>query len=37
MMNYDSELLASGISKKRIRHYGFAFDGLTVLIGDGSK
>ena len=36
-MKYDSELLASGIPKKRIRHYGFAFDGQKVLIGDGRK
>lgn len=34
-MRYDAELLARGIPKKRIRHYGFAFDGQTVLIGDG--
>lgn len=32
-MEYDSELTARGISKNRIRHYGFAFDGQTVLIG----
>ena len=31
--NYDAELLALGIPKERIRHYGFAFDGKTVLIG----
>ena len=36
-MKYDTELLARGIPKKRIRHYGFAFDGQTVLIGDGSS
>ena len=30
---YDKELLASGISKDRIRHYGFAFEGKKVLIG----
>ena len=36
-MNYDAELLARGIQKKRIRHYGFAFDGKTVLIGDDSQ
>ena len=31
--NYDAELLALGISKERIRHYGFAFEGKKVLIG----
>lgn len=31
--NYDAELLAMGISKERIRHYGFAFEGKNVLIG----
>ncbi|MDO5423204.1 MAG: AAA family ATPase [Eubacteriales bacterium] len=30
---YDTELLARGIPKERIRHYGFAFEGKTVLIG----
>ena len=30
---YDTELLARGISQERIRHYGFAFQGQTVLIG----
>ena len=30
---YDTELLARGISQERIRHYGFAFQGKTVLIG----
>ncbi len=30
---YDTELTARGISKERIRHYGFAFAGKTVLIG----
>ena len=30
---YDMELLARGISQERIRHYGFAFEGKTVLIG----
>ena len=30
---YDTELLARGISKERIRHYGFAFRGKEVLIG----
>lgn len=31
--NYDAELLALGIPKERIRHYGFAFAGKRVLIG----
>ena len=31
--NYDAELLALGIQKERIRHYGFAFEGKKVLIG----
>ena len=30
---YDAELLARGIEKTRIRHYGFAFEGKQVLIG----
>ena len=30
---YDTELLARGIKKERIRHYGFAFEGKKVLIG----
>ena len=30
---YDTELLARGIAKERIRHYGFAFRGKEVLIG----
>lgn len=30
---YDSELAARGISRDRIRHYGFAFEGKKVLIG----
>ena len=30
---YESELVADGIAKERIRKYGFAFDGKTVLIG----
>ena len=34
--NYDAELLARGISKERIRHYGFAFCGKKVLIGSGN-
>lgn len=31
--DYDAELLAQGISVDRIRHYGFAFEGKKVLIG----
>lgn len=30
---YDSNLIALGIPKERIRHYGFAFQGKRVLIG----
>ena len=30
---YDTELLARGIKKEQIRHYGFAFRGKKVLIG----
>lgn len=30
--NYDSILLAKGIPKEKIRHYGFAFEGKKVLI-----
>lgn len=30
---YDTELLARGIKKERIRHYGFAFRWKEVLIG----
>ena len=30
--NYDVELLSRGITKDRIRHYGFAFKGKEVLI-----
>ncbi len=33
--NYDAELLAQGIPEERIRHYGFAFEGKMVLIGQG--
>ena len=35
--NYDAELLAQGISADRIRHYGFAFEGKRVLIGQDEK
>lgn len=31
--NYDAELLLQGIPADRIRHYGFAFKGKKVLIG----
>lgn len=31
--SYDTELTARGIPRERIRHYGFAFAGKTVLIG----
>ncbi len=30
---YDAELVAEGIAKEQIRHYGFAFRGKEVLIG----
>ena len=32
--NYDADLLARGIEKERIRHYGFAFEGKQVLIAE---
>lgn len=32
--NYDAELLDRGIKKSNIYHYGFAFEGKQVLIGD---
>ena len=35
--NYDAELLAQRISADRIRHYGFAFEGKKVLIGQDGK
>lgn len=31
--HYDRELIAGGIDAKNIRHYGFAFEGKKVLIG----
>ncbi|MBD5088491.1 MAG: AAA family ATPase [Clostridiales bacterium] len=34
---YDAELLEKGISKERIRHYGFAFEGKQVLIGGSNE
>lgn len=33
--NYDADLLEQGIPAERIRHYGFAFEGKKVLIGQG--
>lgn len=35
--NYDAELFAQGIPAERIRHYGFAFEGKKVLIGQDEK
>lgn len=32
---YDEDLIAGGIPEARICHYGFAFEGKTVLIGEG--
>ncbi len=32
--HYDKELLSGGIPAERIRKYGFAFEGKTVLIGE---
>lgn len=32
--HYDTELIKRGISKSKIRHYGFAFEGKKVLIGE---
>ena len=31
---YDTELLTMGFSKEQIKHYGFAFEGKNVLIGN---
>jgi len=31
--NYDADLLARGVKKENIYHYGFAFEGKHVLIG----
>ena len=33
--NYDASLIDRGFEKERIRHYGFAFEGKQVLIGEG--
>ncbi|NBJ01242.1 hypothetical protein D3Z62_14085 [Lachnospiraceae bacterium] len=30
---YDTELMARAVAKENIRHYGFAFEGKTILIG----
>ena len=30
---YEAELVAKGIFRERIRKYGFAFEGKSVLIG----
>ena len=35
--NYDAELIARGVPKDKIRHYGFAFEGKTVLVGTDDK
>ena len=32
--HYDTELIERGISKSKIRHYGFAFEGKKVLSGE---
>ena len=32
-MQYDTKLLERGVKPERIQHYGFAFEGKTVLIG----
>ena len=31
---YDTELINAGVKKENIRHYGFAFEGKKVLIGN---
>ena len=31
--NYDAVLIGRGFEREQIRHYGFAFDGKQVLIG----
>ena len=31
---YDARLLCRGVKKENIRHYGFAFEGKKVLIGE---
>ena len=32
--NYDAELIERGIARESIKHYGFAFEGKKVLIGN---
>ena len=32
--HYDTDLIERGISKSKIRHYGFAFEGKKLLIGE---
>ena len=32
--NYDAELINRGVKKENISHYGFAFRGKEVLIGE---
>ena len=34
---YDAELKERGIPKERIRHYGVAFEGKKVLIGNRKR
>ena len=33
--DYDAELIKRGVKPENIRHYGFAFRGKEVLIGEG--
>lgn len=33
---YETDLLSKGFTENRIRKYGFAFRGKTILIGDGT-
>ena len=35
--DYSAVLRQKGIAKERIRKYGFAFEGKTVLIGGGEE
>ena len=35
--NYDAALAARGFEKEQIRHYGFAFEGKQVLIGQAME
>lgn len=34
---YDTNLLEKGIPAEKIRHYGFAFEGKKVLIGEDPR